>query len=72
MGKKIKEFRTMGEAQLNDRLDQLRMELVKLNTQVAAGTNPKSPSIIRQTKRNIARILTIKNTKKQGGAEKKV
>jgi len=70
MTKKMKELKTMNEAQLNERLNQLRMELVKLNTQVAGGTAPKSPGMIRQSKRNIARILTILNTKKQGGAEK--
>jgi large subunit ribosomal protein L29 len=70
MSKKVKELKAMNEPQLKERLDQLRMELVKLNTQVASGTSPKNPGIIRQTKRNIARILTILNAKKQGGAEK--
>jgi ribosomal protein L29 len=59
MSKKMKEFRAMGEAQLNERLGQLKMELIKFNTQVATGTAPKSPGLIRQAKHNVARILTL-------------
>jgi large subunit ribosomal protein L29 len=70
MTKKAKELKAMGEAQLNERLGQIRMELVKMNTQVASGTNPKNPGLIRQSKRGIARILTILNLKKLGGAKK--
>ena len=62
MSKKMKEMRTMSAPQLNERLSQLRMELVKFNTQVATGTAPKSPGLIRQAKRNVARILTLLNT----------
>jgi len=59
MSKKMKEFKAMGETQLNERLSQLRMELIKFNTQVATGTAPKSPGLIRQAKRNVARIHTL-------------
>jgi large subunit ribosomal protein L29 len=69
MTKKTKELKAMNEPALNERLSQIRMELVKMNTQVASGTNPKNPGLIRQSKRNIARILTILNSKKQGGAK---
>ncbi len=71
MSKRSKEFRGMNNAGLNDRLRELRMELVKMNAQVATGTTPKSPGKIRQAKRNIARILTILNQNKTGGVEKK-
>lgn len=59
MNKKMKEMRSMSEPQLNERLSQLRMELVKFNTQVATGTTPKSPGLIKQAKKNIARIMTL-------------
>lgn len=59
MSKKMKEMRGMSETQLNERLSQLRMELVKFNTQVATGTAPKSPGLIKQAKKNIARIMTL-------------
>lgn len=69
MSKRSKEFKNMSEASLNEKIKELRIELIKHNAQVATGTTPKSPGLIRQTKRNIARALTIK---KQGGADKKV
>ena len=72
MGKKAKEFKGMNVEQLNAKLDELRMELIKHNAQIATGTIPKSPGLIRQTKKNIARIITIINMKKQGGVDKKV
>jgi ribosomal protein L29 len=59
MSKKMKEFRGMNDVQLQDRLSQIRMELVKFNTQVATGTAPKSPGLIKQAKKNIARIMTL-------------
>lgn len=70
MSKAIKEFKGMGEAQLKEKLNDFRMELIKHNAQIATGTTPKSPGLIRQTKRNIARVLTI--LKKLGGTDKKV
>ncbi len=36
-------------------------ELVKSNSQVASGSVPKNPGQIRQTKKTIARIITILN-----------
>ncbi|MBW2971377.1 50S ribosomal protein L29 [Candidatus Woesearchaeota archaeon] len=70
MSKRTKDFSSMNEAQLKDKLAELRLELMKQNAQVATGTIPKSPGLIRQTKRNIARILTLLN-KKFGGSETK-
>lgn len=68
MSKRAKEFRSMNTAQLQEKLKELRMELIKQNAQRATGTTPKSPGLIRETRRNIARILTIE---KQGGEDKK-
>ncbi|MFH1399369.1 MAG: 50S ribosomal protein L29 [Candidatus Woesearchaeota archaeon] len=68
--KATKEFKTMNASQLKERLMDLRKELVKQNAQIATGTTPKSPGLIRQNKRNIARILTIMK-QNQGGEDKK-
>lgn len=68
MNKKMKEMRSMSEAQLNERMSQLRMELIKFNTQVATGTSPKSPGQIKQAKKNVARIMTIISEMKAKGA----
>ena len=77
MSSRVKEFKAMSEAQLKEKLSELRMELIKHNAQIATGTTPKSPGLIRETKRNIARIMMILNSKqkefkKQEGEDKKV
>lgn len=61
---KIKEIRTIADEELNVKLGELRKELIKLNAQLSTGTTPKSPGQIRQIKRTIAKILTVKKSKK--------
>ena len=56
---KIKETRSMSEEDLNDKLGELKKELVKHNAQIATGTTPKNPGMVNATKKTIARILTI-------------
>lgn len=66
MSSKVKEFRDMSEGQLKDKIVELRLELIKQNAQIATGTTPKSSGLVRETKRNIARILTILKSKALG------
>lgn len=66
----MKELGKMSTVQLKEKISELRMELVKLNAQVATGTTPKSPGLLRQTKKNIARSLTLIK-QKEGGKDKK-
>ncbi len=54
-----KELRDLTAPQLNEKLKELRMELLKFNSQVASGANTTNPGKLRQTKKNIARILTL-------------
>ena len=61
---KAKEIRSMNEADIKSKLDELRKELVKLNGQIATGTTPKSPGHVREIKKNIARMLTILSEQK--------
>ena len=60
---KIKELKSLSNVELDEKLMEIRKELIKLNAQVSTGTAPKSPGKIRQIKRTVARILTIKNEK---------
>ena len=53
--KAAKEFRALSASELNTRLRESKKELLKLNTQT--GANPGSK--VKQTKKNIARLLTI-------------
>jgi len=60
---KIKDLRSMSKEELNAKLVELRKELIKSNAQVATGTTPKSPGQIKQTKKMIAKILTLQKEK---------
>lgn len=62
---KPKELRSMSEDDLKAKTEELRKELMKVNTQISTGTVPKSPGQVRQIKKNIARILTILTEKKR-------
>ena len=57
---KAKELRVMNEFDLENKLAELKKELMKVNSQIAAGTVPKSPGKVKEAKRAIAKILTIK------------
>jgi large subunit ribosomal protein L29 len=57
---KTKELKKMSAKELDSKLIELKLELIKLNAQVATGTQLKSPGKIRQLKRTVARINTIK------------
>ncbi len=59
------EIMRSNENDLKNRIVELRKELVKLNSQVATGTQLKSPSQIKVLKRNIARIMTVLKNKER-------
>ena len=69
---KIKELRGLSKEDMKRRLDELRKELIKHNAQIATGTVPKSPGQVKQTKKTIAKILTILNEKKKKVIKKEV
>ena len=56
---KTKELKSLNKEDLISQLKELKKELVKHNAQIATGTTPKSPGQVKQTKKTIARILTI-------------
>tara|TARA_B100000029_G_C17406693_1_gene899169 strand:+ start:523 stop:726 length:204 start_codon:yes stop_codon:yes gene_type:complete len=62
---KSKAIREMSEEDLKDRIEQMRTELSKLEVENAKGTLRKETGKIKPTKRNIARLLTILNEKRQ-------
>jgi large subunit ribosomal protein L29 len=57
--KAVTEIRALSVTQLHSQLNELRRELLKLNASLATGVNPAKPGKIRQTRKQIARILTI-------------
>ena len=69
---KAKELKIMNELELDNKSSELKKELMKINSQIAIGTLPKSPGKIGEMKRTIARILTIKNSKQKSGENKDI
>ena len=53
----------MNELDLENKISELKKELMKINSQIAIGTVPKSPGKVKVMKKTIAKILTIKNIK---------
>jgi large subunit ribosomal protein L29 len=62
---KAKELKKSSQADLVTKKAELSKELIKLNAQVAMGTQIKSPGLIRQIRKNIARIETELHNKRE-------
>jgi len=60
---KRKDLMDLDKSEYQNKLAEFRKELVKLNAQSATGTAMKNPGMLKQTKKNIARILTRMNQK---------
>ena len=56
---KFKELNAMPESELQEKMKQVRMDLIKANAQVATGTTPKNSGQIRVMKKTIAKIKNI-------------
>jgi len=70
---KAKEIRSTDKNTINEKISELKKELVKINAQVAIGAALKNPGEIKKIKKMLARILTInyEKTKKESEKEKK-
>lgn len=60
---RFKEIKAMDDAQLKEKLMEVKKELIKSNGQVATGTAPKNTGQLRQMKKTIAKIMTALNQK---------
>lgn len=63
---KIKQIREMKDEDLNKRLSDLRLELMKELGNVRMGRPIKNPGRIKELRKAIARILTIKKERGKG------
>jgi large subunit ribosomal protein L29 len=61
---RAKEIREMSDEQMEKQLKDLNNELLKERAITATGGAPENPGRIRELRRTIARILTIKEEKK--------
>ena len=57
---KIKEMRKLKPEELDKKLGELKLELLKERGNVEMGGNVKNPGRIKVTRRDIARITTLK------------
>ena len=81
---KLKEIRNLEKNAINQKIAEMKKELVKLNAQIAVGTALKNPGQVRRIKKTIARMLTLQhasnknivrkkeNKKQETGVDKKV
>ncbi|MDI6826655.1 MAG: 50S ribosomal protein L29 [Candidatus Aenigmarchaeota archaeon] len=60
---RIKELRKLSDEDLEKKLNELKLELLKERGNVEMGGNVKNPGKIRVIRRDIARILTLKREK---------
>ena len=67
---KKNEFQNLTKQESENKLKELRTELMKLKAQVSRGTPPENPGKIRSIKRNIARILTFMSKKQREATNK--
>ncbi len=63
MSKSFNSVKNLSVKELDSRMVDLKKELMKLQSQVATRTLPEKPGRIKQIKRTIARIITVKNQK---------
>ncbi len=61
---KNKELMQLPVEELQNKLTELRKEVMKDNAQVAMRTIPKNPGLLRANKKMIARIIGLLNRKK--------
>lgn len=61
---KMKKMKEMNEKELDEKLRELRLELSKEKASGEVGGTVKSPGRIREMRKTIARILTVKARKR--------
>ena len=61
---RIKDLRKLSDEDLEKRLKELKLELLKERGNIEMGGNIKNPGKIKIIRRDIARILTLKKEKK--------
>mgnify|MGYP001600060087 CR=1 FL=1 len=62
----------MTEKILKEKLNEIRKELIKINSQIAVGTIPEKPGRIREMKRTVAKIHTQLSIRKKTGGKQKL
>jgi len=69
---KKSEFKQMNEAQLKNKLEELKKEMVKIRAQISMHTALENPGRVKAVRKTIARIHTSLKMKRTAQPEKKV
>jgi len=69
---KLKDIKNLERNSFDEKISEMKKELVKINAQVAIGTALKNPGHARQIKKTIARMLTLQNEPKKIEDNKKI
>lgn len=67
---KNNELRKLSTQELQNKLLDLKKDLLKINSQISAGTVPENPGNVKNVKKTVARIMTIMTEKKKEGSKK--
>lgn len=57
---KRKDLKSLSKEEMEKKINELKMELMKIQTKIKIGTPPENPGQVKQIRRTIARLLTIK------------
>ena len=60
---RIKQIREMKETELNEKMKELKLELSKERASAEIGGTVKNPGKIREIRKTVARILTLRKQK---------
>ena len=69
VNEKLKELRTLSDEELNKKITESKKELFDLRLKISTGTLEK-PSRVDELRKDIARMKTILNERKNNGGEK--
>ena len=69
VNEKLKELRALDDKELNKRISESKKELFDLRLKISTGTLEK-PSRVDELRKDIARMKTILNERKNNGGEK--
>ena len=61
---RMREIRSLSPEERRKRLEELKVELMRLKTTIRSGGTVEDPSKIREIKKTIARILTVEREEK--------
>jgi ribosomal protein L29 len=67
---RVKDIREMSSEKRLEKVTELRTELARLRTMIAAGGSIDNPTQIRALRKTIARILTIESEEKRSTEQK--